>query len=413
MNEALRELDGVLVQQRDKIEDLLSYHRNQVICPVYTSVDIRRNNHKAAVVDANAFPAGFNNLATASHNQASKAIASYISKLYPEAKDVLIVAENHTRNKWYFQNLYALQRLFAGAGFNVTLGTMNEELFPQATMETALGDTIQLHGVLREGNELIADAIVHDVVVLNNDLSTGTPDLLDGLEQPVTPSPVMGWHRRSKARHFRIVNELAAQLGAHAGFDPWLISAHFERVDDVDFKGRDGLGQVAQSVDRVLALVQERYDHYGIDRQANVFVKADAGTYGMGITTATSGTEFLAINSKGREKMDRGKERVKVDRVIVQEGVPTDMRTGEHVSEPVIYMVCGSVVGGFHRVHEGKGDSDNLNSPGSRFEPFSLDDRLSEIDRHVYQVIGEIASIATGYEELFANQPGLPLASYP
>ncbi len=424
---ALRALDRILVDEHERIEDLLAYHRNQVVCPVYTSVDIRRNDCKAAVIDANAFPAGFNNLAKRSHGEAAAAIRSYMARMYPGAKDLLILAEGHTRNRWYFQNLRTLANLFGRAGFEVTLGTLNESLFPQSDVETAAGDTITLHGVLREGDDLVADGIVHDVVVLNNDLSSGSPAILDGLRQPVTPPPAMGWHRRRKSEHFRIVCELASQLGEYVGFDPWLISARFERVDDVDFRGRVGLDRVAEAVDRVVADVRAKYVQYGVEREPTVFVKADAGTYGMGITTARSGEEFLAINSRGREKMDRGKERVKTTSVIVQEGVPTALRVGEggsEVAEPVMYMVCGRVVGGFNRIHGERGDEENLNAPGSRFEPLAFlthgqgepgsdETVLDSVSAHVYQVIGEIASIATGYEARFASESGADLPSYP
>lgn len=420
----LRELDQHLVENADDIEDLLAYHRNQVLCPVYTSVDIRRNRHKAAVVDANAFPAGFNNLAKRSHANAIDVIGSYMQKVYPGAESLLILGENHTRNRWYFQNLKTLADLFEGAGFDVTLGTLNEDLFPESHVETAQGDTITLHGVVREGDAVMADGDVQDVIILNNDLSSGTPDILDGLDQPVTPPPAMGWHRRRKSEHFRIVGELARQLGAHAGFDPWLMSADFQRVDAVDFKAREGLDDVASAVDAVIAGVQAKYDAYGIRRTPSVFVKADAGTYGMGITTAGSGEEFLRINSKGREKMDKGKERQKTTSVIVQEGVTTDItRDGGSTAEPVMYMVCGRVVGGFHRVHGDRGDLDNLNAPGSRFEPIAFltdggdagEDEavLDEVSQHVYQVLGEVASIATGYELRFADEPGAGLPPYP
>lgn len=420
---ALHELDHILVDGAERIEDLLSYHRNQVLCPVYTSVDIRRNRHKAAVVDANAFPAGFNNLAHRSHEAAADAIRGYMAKVYPDARELLLLAESHTRNRWYFESLRTLRDLFAGAGYEVTLGTLAEELFPESTVETARGHEITLHGVLREGDALIADGTVHDVVILNNDLSSGAPDILDGLDQPVTPPPAMGWHRRRKSEHFRIVNEISRQLGAYVGFDPWLVSAGFRRVEGVDFKARAGLDEVAAAVDAVLDTTREKYAEYDVEREPHVFVKADAGTYGMGVMSVASGEEFLRINSKGRERMAKGKEGVKTTSVIVQEGVHTSIRAGTSVAEPVMYMVCGRVVGGFNRVHGTKGETESLNAPGSTFEPLAFTTQrgtpgadeavLDPVSAHVYQVLGEVASIATGYELRFADEPGAALPTYP
>jgi glutamate--cysteine ligase len=415
MSDVMERLHEILTAKADAVEDFLAYHRNQVVCPVYTSVDIRRNACKAAVVDANAFPAGFNNLAKRSHDAAADAIRNYMTRMYPEARDFLILAENHTRNKWYFQHLKVLGDLFARAGFAVTLGTLNAELFPAIEVETAEGDRITLHGVLREGRELIADGTVHDVVVLNNDLSTGPPDILDGLSQPVTPPPVMGWHRRRKSEHFRIVQDLARQLGTYVGFDPWCISAEFERVEGVDFKSRTGLDRVAASVDAVLERTRAKYAEYGIKREPNVFIKADAGTYGMGITTATSGDEFLKLNSRGRERMAKGKEGVATTSVIVQEGVPTAVRSTRRgaeaqVAEPVMYMVCGRVVGGFNRVHGTKGEDENLNAPGAVFHPLSfvMHDGEPGEDETVLDPVS-----ATGYELLQMEQPDAGIPVYP
>ncbi len=423
MNGAIATLDQTLVEEAERVEDLLAYHRNQVRCPVYTSVDVRRNRHKAAVVDCNAFPAGFNNLASRSRAQASGAIRSYMAQMYPGAQRLLVLGESHTRNKWYLQNLKELGDLFVAAGFDVVLGSMAEEAWPSMETTTAKGDTITLQGVSREGDELMAGPMVPDAIILNNDLSDGPPGLLDGIQQPVTPPPVMGWYHRSKSEHFRIVAELARQLGAYVGLDPWLMTAEHRLVPGVDWKGREGIDDVAAAVDDILGLMHDKYQQYGIQRDPRVFVKADAGTYGMGVMSVASAQDILSINSKGREKMDKGKGRVKTTRVIVQEGVTTDVRTeADLVAEPVLYMVCGQVVGGFNRVHPEKGADDSLNTPGSVFEPFLTradgepgpDERsLDPVSAHVYQVLGEVASIATGYELRYADQQGAALPGYP
>ncbi len=420
---AIGQLDAILVKEHERVEDFLAYHRNQVLCPVYTSVDVRRNRHKAAVVDCNAFPAGFNNLATRSRDAASQAISHYMQQVYPSARDLLLIGESHTRNKWYLQNLKELADLFTAAGYHVTVGSLSDEAWPSLATTTAKGDPLTIHGVQREGDDVVANGMVPDVVILNNDLSDGSPAILDGLAQPVTPPPVMGWHRRSKSEHFRIVNALADQLGTYVGLDPWLLSAYHERVDGVDFKAKEGLEEVAAAVGRVLEQMRKRFTHYGIRREPRVFVKADAGTYGMGVMAVNSPEDILNINSKGREKMARSKGGAATTSVIVQEGVTTDVRTeADLVAEPVLYMVCGNVVGGFHRVHSQKGADDSLNTPGSTFEPFvtqaegdCCDDEmpLDAVSAHVYQVLGELASIATGYELRFANQRGAALPSYP
>ncbi|HUR62537.1 MAG TPA: glutamate--cysteine ligase [Candidatus Thermoplasmatota archaeon] len=410
----LNELDQVLVRRADHVESFLAFHRDHVRCPIYTSVDIRRNANKAAVVDANAFPAGFNNLAPRSRHVAADVARGYLGRMDPGARHVLVVAESHTRNQGYFAHLAVLRDILQEAGYGVTLGTLSPEVMDGAEMPSPAG-RVRLHRIRREGDRLWADGRPADLVVLNNDLSEGIPPELQGLGASVTPPPAMGWHRRRKSEHFAVVAQMAAQLGAKVGFDPWLISADFERVDGLDFKGKGNLDVLAAAVDTVIGRVQAKYDAHGIRRAPSVFVKADAGTYGMAITTARSGADLIeGLNSRGREQMDRGKGRVKTTSVIVQEGVPTDIRGGAGiVAEPVIYMVCSRTVGGFYRAHADKGDADNLNSPGSRFEPLAFPEQgaasagevvLDPCSAHVYRVLGEIASIATGYEAQFVGR---------
>ncbi|HEX2065549.1 MAG TPA: glutamate--cysteine ligase [Candidatus Thermoplasmatota archaeon] len=402
-------LDEILVRRADDVEGFLAFHRDRVRCPIYTSVDIRRNASKAAVVDANAFPAGFSNLAPRSRQAAAKVARGYLGRTAPGTRSILVVAESHTRNAGYFGHLAVLKGILEEAGYAVVLGTLSPDVADGQEMPTAQGGTVRLHRIRREGDRLAAGGQAADLVVLNNDLSGGVPPELEGLGLPVTPPVAMGWHRRRKSEHFAIAAELAAQLGRKVGFDPWLLTAEFERVDGLDFKARGNLERAAHAIDRVVARVQAKYDEHGIRRPPGVFVKADAGTYGMAITTASSGEGFLAtLDARGREQMDRGKGRVKTTSVLVQEAIPTDVRAEPGVvAEPVIYLVCSRAVGGFYRAHDAKEDGDNLNAPGSRFVPLVFprqgppgpgEVELDPCSAHVYAVLGELASLATGYE---------------
>ncbi|MFM8460478.1 MAG: glutamate--cysteine ligase, partial [Polynucleobacter victoriensis] len=43
------------------------------------------------------------------------------------------------------------------------------------------------------------------------------------------------------------------------------------------------------------------------------------------------------------------------------------------VAEPVVYMMDRYVVGGFYRVHTGRGVDENLNAPGMHFVPLAFE----------------------------------------
>src|SRR2546425_5252632 len=76
--------------------------------PIYASVDLRRCNFKLAPIDTNLFPAGFNNLNANCLPLAVQAAQETIERLLPECLNILLIPEDHTRNRFYFENLAAL-----------------------------------------------------------------------------------------------------------------------------------------------------------------------------------------------------------------------------------------------------------------------------------------------------------------
>jgi len=123
----------------------------------------------------------------------------------------------------------------------------------------------------------------------------------------------------------------------------------------------------------VLAKIQAKYDDYGVTDKPFVIVKADAGTYGMGIMTVRSAEEIASLNRDARKKMAVVKEGLEVHEVIIQEGVYTNERVNESIAEPVVYMVDRFVVGGFYRVHANRAIDESLNAPGAQFVPLAFE----------------------------------------
>jgi glutamate--cysteine ligase len=123
----------------------------------------------------------------------------------------------------------------------------------------------------------------------------------------------------------------------------------------------------------LLHRIQEKYKEYGITERPFVIVKADAGTYGMGIMTVRDAGEVIGLNRKQRNKMSVVKEGLEVSSVIIQEGVPTFESIDDAIAEPVVYMIDRFVVGGFYRVHTARGKDENLNAPGAQFVPLAFE----------------------------------------
>ena len=379
----LQAFERQILSNQTKIEAWFRSKWKEHKPPFYGSVDIRNAGYKMASIDMNLFPGGFNNLNPNFIQLASHAALDAVERACPQAKSVLIVPENHTRNAFYLQNVYALSNILRNAGFEVRLGSINPEITEPVELETALGDTVTLEPLQRtRGRVHLADGFSPCLILLNNDLSAGVPDILKDISQTVLPPLHGGWTTRRKTAHFSAYNDVAAEFAALVGMDEWQINPYFEQISGLNFQEREGEDALADAVERMLAKIQAKYDEKGITDQPFVIVKADAGTYGMGVMSVKSADEVRGLNRKNRNKMAKIKEGLEVSEVIVQEGIYTYETLHGAVSEPVVYMIDRFVVGGFFRVHEGRGADENLNATGMSFVPLNHAIPVAESDQN-------------------------------
>ena len=368
----LKEFERKILLNQTKIEAWFRQQWSAHKPPFYGSVDIRNAGYKMASIDMNLFPGGFNNLNPNFIQLAAHAAQDAVERSCPQAKSVLIVPENHTRNTFYLQNVLALSNILRSAGFEVQVGSLNPEISEPTELETALGDTLLLEPLQRSRERVhLADGFSPCLVLLNNDLSGGIPEILQGISQTVLPPLHGGWTTRRKTAHFAAYDQVAAEFAELIGIDEWQINPYFEQISGLDFQEREGEDALAEAVERMLAKIQAKYDEKGISDKPFVIVKADAGTYGMGVMSVKSGEEVRSLNRKNRNKMAKIKEGLEVNEVIVQEGIYTYETLGGAVSEPVVYMMDRFVIGGFFRVHEGRGTDENLNATGMLFVPLN------------------------------------------
>ena len=368
----LKEFEQNILTKQTQIEAWFRRQWSEHKPPFYGSVDIRNAGYKMASIDMNLFPGGFNNLNPNFIQLAAHAAQDAVERSCPQAKSVLIVPENHTRNIFYLQNVLALSNILRSAGFEVRLGSLNPEITEATEFETALGDKILLEPLLRTRERVhLADGFSPCLVLLNNDLSGGIPEILQGIAQTVLPPLHGGWTTRRKTTHFAAYNQVAAEFAELIGVDEWQINPYFEQIGGLDFQEREGEDALAEAVERMLAKIQAKYDEKGISDKPFVIVKADAGTYGMGVMSVKSAEEVRSLNRKNRNKMAKIKEGLEVSEVIVQEGIYTYETLDGAVSEPVVYMMDRFVIGGFFRVHEGRANDENLNAGGMVFVPLN------------------------------------------
>jgi glutamate--cysteine ligase len=407
----INELEQRILDSMPAIERWFRLEWQERTPPFYTSVDVRNAGFKLAPVDTNLFPGGWNNLTSAMLPLAVQAAMSVIDKTCPEAKNLLIIPENHTRNTFYLSNVAQLRRIFHMAGLNVRIGSINAEIKEPTRIALPTGESVLLEPVIRSPRRLGLEDFDPCTILLNNDLSAGVPGILEDLhEQFLLPPLHAGWHVRRKSLHFKAYDEVAKAFGKLIGVDPWLINPMFGQCSNVNFAEGTGLDCLRENVDGLLTKIRKKYKEYGINEKPFVVVKADNGTYGMGIMTVRDAKELDSINRKTKNKMSVVKDGQLVSDVIIQEGVHTMERINEAVAEPVVYMMDRYVVGGFYRVHADRGVDENLNAPGASFVPLAFDDatRLPQPGEkpgasapnrfYMYGVIGRLAMLAAAYE---------------
>ncbi|MDA1107580.1 MAG: glutamate--cysteine ligase [Proteobacteria bacterium] len=413
LNGPLQLIERHLLAHQVRIEHWLRQQWLETPAPFYTSVDLRNSGFKLAPVDTNLFPAGFNNLNPDFLPLCIHAVQTAIERTCPRAANVLIVPESHTRNLFYLESLTTLRDIVKAAGFDVRIGSLLPDLEQPLDVLLPSKRSLRLEPIHRSGDRVSVKDFTPCMVLLNNDLSSGHPALLEGLEQPVIPPLALGWSNRLKSDHFEHYKQVAKEFAELIDIDPWLIDPLFRRCGEINFMKREGEDCLATNVDALLVAIQRKYDEYCLDKRPFVVAKADAGTYGMGVISVYSGNEMRELNRKERTRMAAIKGDQEVSKVIMQEGVYTFETLGEDgneaVAEPVVYMINHFVVGGFYRVHKNRGPDENLNAPGMHFEPLAFAGPCTAPDPsqapdagpnrfYAYGVIARLALVAAARE---------------
>ncbi|HVE50661.1 MAG TPA: glutamate--cysteine ligase [Casimicrobiaceae bacterium] len=409
-------LERRILDRMPEIERWLRSHWQEHAIPFYASVDLRNAGFKLAPVDTNLFPGGFNNLNEAFLPLCVQAVQTAVERVCPDARGVLLVPENHTRNAFYLQNVATLVGILRQAGMRVRIGSLNPEISEPTHIDAGDGESLLVEPIQRRGRRVAVGDFDPCMVILNNDLSAGRPAILNDIDQVVAPPLSSGWFNRRKSHHFDLYSSVAKEFGEIVGIDPWLVDPYFSVCGKIDFQERTGEECLASNVGTLLSRIAKKYAEYGIAERPFVIVKADAGTYGMGIMTVHDPADVVALNRKQRNKMAVVKEGLEVSSVIIQEGVYTFESIDDAIAEPVVYMIDRFVVGGFYRVHTARGKDENLNAPGAQFVPLAFEAPCIPDPQgpagcapnrfYAYGVVARLAQLAASLEiEALENAP--------
>jgi len=385
--------------------------------PFYSSVDLRNAGFKLAPVDTNLYPASWNNLSPEMLPLAVQAAMAAIEKICPEARNLLLVPENHSNSTFYLSSLVQLRRIFHMAGLNVRIGSIDPAIKKTTTIELPHGKSVTLEPVLRGKRRLGVKDFDPCTILLNNDLRAGVPGILEDLhEQYLLPPLHAGWTTRRRSKHFKCYEEVAKRMGKLLGVDPWLINPIFEKCEAVNLADDSGMECLYSRVDALLVKIRRKYKQYGIKEKPFVVVKADNGSHGVGILTVHDAKDLPALSQRMRSQTSGLPDTEPAHDILIQEGVLTQERMNDAVAEPVVYMMDRYVVGGFYRVHAHRGVDENLKAPGASYVPLAFKQSThlpqpgfkpgaSAPNRfYMYGVVARLAMLAASYE-LEATDP--------
>lgn len=383
-------------------ERLASWYCQQIKSmghPIYSSYDIRDSGFKISNVDANIYPAGFNNICQTDRDHAGDLAQKYINEHYSSAKRIALLTEEHTNNPYYWDNVASIRGILQEAGKQV-LVCIPKILDQPLLLKSATGLEIEVQSGF--GDSSAMKDFRPDLVISNNDFSQPHEEWAKSIDCPINPPRGLGWHQRKKSRYFKFYNQLVEEFSNLVEMDPFLMNVKTENLSRFNLEEESSLVKLADSVDSMIEGLQHEYEKRKITDKPFVFIKNNSGTYGLAVIRVASGKEVLQWNYKSRKKMKAAKGGREVEDVIIQEGIPSRVQNEGASAEPVIYMIGGDLAGGFLRSHAEKDATESLNSPGAVFKRLCVSDLNVSLDSHplenVYGWSARLGLLAIAYE---------------
>jgi glutamate--cysteine ligase len=400
-----------LIKNSDNVCDWFKQAAATLPVPIYSSYDIRDAGYKIANVDANIYPAGFNNICPIDKETSIDLMQNYLRKYYgSNTKKILLVTEEHTQNAYYWDNVYSIQQLILEAGYEIKIG-FARPLEAPIELTSALGHKVLVENAMANSN--LMKEFSPDLIISNNDFSDAHEEWAQEISLPINPPRELGWYQRKKSRYFKHYNHLAEEFAQVADLDPFLLTVKTEEVVGFDIESAESRESLAQKIDTMLSSLSADYAKRKIDQKPFVFVKNNAGTYGLAVIRAVSGEEVKTWGYKSRKKMKAAKGGRDVDGLIIQEGIPSIVKAEGATAEPVIYMIGEELAGGFLRTHAEKDGTESLNSPGAVYKKLCVSDLATDLSgcpkENVYGWSGKLGLLAIARE---AKEMGVEFKGY-
>ena len=400
MSNILKILDNLIKNREKELQNWFNNQYEEHIPLFYNSVDIRFSGNKICPIDTNIFPAGFNNLSDNEILVAQNQVNNYLKDQYPNTKNILLITESHTRNQKYQDNIIILYHFFKILGYEIHMGHIDEGIDNDIKFLNHENEEYVIYKCKNhEDKIIIKENITPDLIIVNNDFSSGSPKILKNIQQPIIPPTGFGWYKRTKMNHFNAYNYVAKKFALEFDFPAELITTEIGLCKKINFKERKGLECIAIGIEKTLTRIKENYKKLNIPQKPYVFIKANRGTYGMGIMTANHPDDIYEINKKTRNKMNIIKQSAVNTEVIIQEGIETQQKIDNNPSEETVYLINTNPIGTLLRYNDKKDNKANLNSTGMQFSQNK--NYLDKDYKEILFLIAKLATLASHMEDKF------------
>jgi glutamate--cysteine ligase len=411
----INELEQRILESMPVIERWFRLEWMEHTPPFYTAVDVRNAGFKLSPVATHLFPSGWHHLTPQMLPLAVQAAMAAIEKICPEARNLLIVPDNQL-SEADLASLAQLSQVFRMAGLNVRLGSISPELNAPKTVQVPGVGPVTLEPAVRSRHRLGLTDFDPCTILLNNDLASGVPGILEELhEQYLLPPLHAGWDTRRMSRHFEVYEELAKRFGKQLGVDHWLLTPVVPTTGAIDLASPVGLEALRAQVDGVLARIRRKFKDYAVNEKPFVVVRSDNGRRQWEPFSVRDPKEIDAAVAQRLPALAASAHGTRVE-LLVNEGLLTQERVSEHPAEPTVYMMDRYVVGGFYRVQTMRQRDDGLMPASAAYEPLAFAGGAplpqpgaapgaSEPNRfYMYGVVARLAMLAAAYE-LEATDP--------
>ena len=120
--------------------------------------------------------------------------------------------------------------------------------------------------------------------------------------------------------------------------DPFYFTTQFTEIENCNIQNKDDQERLYLKAKQLFTTLKNQYKERGLTQKPFLFLKANSGSYGMGVLPIENPEDILQLNRKSRNKLTKGKESHIIDTLLLQEGIQSDLQINNQTAELCVYF---------------------------------------------------------------------------